>query len=145
MKGNMVSPTRDGCVIAELLSLDSEWFGIELIGWFGWGRRRPFVRMNSHECNERFRTTPESSQSPGFFCCDGCELFPFPNALISGDTSSLAKARQATWTLQDEGRTIGMFVMLRQVKDSLSIERKAFAPSHQACENCRTKKMRCTG
>jgi hypothetical protein len=38
-----------------------------------------------------------------------------------------------------------MFVTLRRNEDSLSIERKDFAPSHQACENCRAKKMRCSG
>ena len=38
-----------------------------------------------------------------------------------------------------------MFVTLRQNEKSLSIERKDFAPSHQACENCRAKKLRCSG
>jgi hypothetical protein len=38
-----------------------------------------------------------------------------------------------------------MFVTLRRNEDSLSIERKDFAPSHQACGNCRNKKMRCSG
>ena len=38
-----------------------------------------------------------------------------------------------------------MFVTLRRNEDSLSIERKDCSPSHQACETCRAKKMRCSG
>ena len=38
-----------------------------------------------------------------------------------------------------------MFVTLRRNVDSLSIERRDFAPSHQACDNCRARKMRCSG